>query len=214
MSVEFELSAESRDGQGKGASRRLRRQGRLPAVIYGGGAEPQSISLEHREVAHQLKHEGFYSHILTVKLDGTDQQVVLRDLQRHPYKPQIMHMDLQRVTADEELTVRVPLHFVNESTAVGVKEQGGVVSHLMIDVEIACLPRHLPEFIEVDLAQLGMGESIHLSELKLPEGVSIPVLSHGEEYDQPVVNIHHARKVEEEEGEEGEGEEGPAEEGI
>ena len=207
MSVEFILNAEPRADQGKGASRRLRRAGKVPAVLYGGGKNPESLALLHQELKHQLNNEAFYSHILKLNIGDRQEQVILKDLQRHPYKPSVLHLDLQRVTADEQIRVHVPLHFINQNSAPGVKEQGGVVSHLMIDVEIACLPKDLPEFIEVDLANLSMGESIHLSELKLPEGVEIVQLIHGAESDMPVVSIHHARTAasEEEEAEAAEG---------
>lgn len=201
MSVAFELIAESRQGVGKGASRRLRRAGRVPAVLYGGNKAPESLSFDHNEIVKQLQHEGFYSHILSITVGSRKESAILKDLQRHPYKPAILHLDLQRVSADEKIRVHVPLHFINEQTAKGVKQEGGVVSHLLIDVEVACLPKDLPEFIEVDLSELGLGESIHLSELKLPEGVEVVALSHGAEYDVPVVNIHHARRAAEEAGE-------------
>ena len=202
MSVAFELNAEPRNDVGKGASRRLRRQGRLPAVLYGANKDPETLSLEQREVLRQLGNEAFYSHILQVKIGPRTEQAILRDLQRHPYKPIILHVDLQRVTADAKIRVHVPLHFINEDIAPGVKLQSGVVSHMRIDVEIACLPKDLPEFIEVDLANLNMGESISLSELKLPDGVEIVELAHGAEYDAPVVSIHgqKAAAPEEEEG--------------
>ncbi len=205
MSVAFELIAEPRQDVGKGASRRLRRTGRVPAVLYGGNKAPESLSLDHNEIVKQLKHEGFYSHILNISVGSRKESAILKDLQRHPYKPTILHMDLQRVSADEAIRVHVPLHFINEQTAKGVKQEGGVVSHLMIDVEVACLPKDLPEFIEVDLSDLGLGESIHLSELKLPEGVEVVALTHGAEYDVPVANIHHARRAAEETGEDEEG---------
>lgn len=204
MSVDFELNAEPRNAIGKGASRRLRREGRIPAILYGGGQQPESLSLEHREVLKQLDNEAFYSHILTINLGSRVERAILRDLQRHPFKPTVLHMDFQRITADEKLRVNVPLHFLNEGHARGVKQQGGVISHLLIDVEVSCLPKDLPEFIEVDLADLGLGESIHLSELKLPEGVEIVQLSQGPEHDVAVVSIYHSRTASaEEEGEAG-----------
>ncbi len=202
MSVEFELNAEPRDDLGKGASRRLRRQGRVPAVMYGAGGDVRALSLHHNEVMHQLQNDAFYSHILNVKIGSQEERAILRDLQRHPFKPAILHMDLQRVTAHEKLRMRVPLHFLNEESARGVKEEGGVISHLMIDLEVTCLPKDLPESIEVDVADLGLGDSIHLSELKLPEGVEIPELVHGPEHDLAVVNVHHRRIETEEEEEE------------
>lgn len=206
MSVEFVLNAEPREERGKNASRRLRREGRVPAVLYGGGQAPEGLSLEQSQIKQQLNNEAFYSHILQINIGSRQEQAILRDLQRHPFKPLALHLDLQRVTADEEIRVHVPLHFIHENIARGVKEQGGVISHLMIDVEVSCLPNDLPEFIEVDVANLGIGESIHLSELKLPAGVEIVPLAQGPEYDVPVVSIHHARTAAaEEEAEAAEG---------
>lgn len=200
MSIDFVLNAEKRDDQGKGASRRLRRAGRVPGILYGGGAEPQPISLDHNEMIRNTEHEAFYSHILTVKLDGKDVQALLKDMQRHPAKPRITHVDLLRVQANKPVRVHVPLHFIDEKTAPGVKDQGGVVSHHLIEVEVECLPKHLPEYIEVFCGRLTVGDAVHLSDLALPEGVKLVALSHGdiEEHDQPVVSIHHARVTSEE----------------
>lgn len=200
MSAEFELTALPRDEQGKGASRRLRREGRVPAVIYGAGQAPEVVSLEHRELSHNLEHEAFYSHVLKIKLGERVETAILRDLQRHPYKPVILHVDLQRVAADQKIHVHVPLHFVNEEASVGVKQQGGAVSHHLIEVDVACLPGQLPEFIEVDLAGLEVGQSLHLSDLVLPEGIELTALTHGTHADQVVVSIHAARGGAEEEG--------------
>ncbi|MDX1253388.1 MAG: 50S ribosomal protein L25/general stress protein Ctc [Gammaproteobacteria bacterium] len=188
MSISFELNAEVRHDLGKGASRRLRRDDKVPAVLYGAGKEATYINLSHNEVAKRLAHEAFYSHILTLKLDGQTERAVLKDIQRHPSKPRVMHMDFQRISENEEIRMHVPLHFINADIAPGVKQGGGIVSHLMIDVEIACLPRNLPEFIEVDLKDLQVGGSVHLSDLKLPHGVEITALSHGD--DRPVASIH------------------------
>lgn len=190
MSVEFELQAEPRPDVGKGASRRLRRQGLLPAVLYGGGQPPEALSLQHNEVRQQLANEAFYSHILNVNIGARTEQAILRDLQRHPYKPAILHLDLQRVSAHEKLRVHVPLHFVNEDICRGVKQQGGSISHHRIEVEVSCLPKDIPEFIEVDLIEVGIGEAIHLSELSLAAGVEIVELGYGPEYDVPVVSVH------------------------
>lgn len=186
--VSFELDAEIRTDEGKGASRRLRRENKIPAVIYGGNKAPQSISLAHNEVMHKLEHEAFYSHILTVNLEGKQQKAVLKDLQRHPSKPKLLHLDLQRVSATEKLHMNIPLHFINEDTSPGVK-QGGLISHQMNSVEVTCLAKHLPEFIEVDLGALELGHSVHLSDLKLPIGVELVELSHGPEHDLPVATI-------------------------
>jgi large subunit ribosomal protein L25 len=190
MAVSFEINAESRADRGTNASRRLRRQGRIPAVLYGGDGEPEALSLEHREVLRHLDKEAFYSQVLQVNIGSRKERAVLRGLQRHHYKPAVLHMDLQRITEDENVRVHIPLHFINQETAVGVKQQGGTVSHQRIEVEITCLPKDLPEFIEVDLKDLSIGENIYLSGLKLPEGVEIPELTQGPEYDVAVVSIH------------------------
>jgi large subunit ribosomal protein L25 len=203
MSVAFELHAEPRHDIGKGASRRLRRQGQIPAVLYGGGQPPQPLALEHRQVLQALENETFYSHILQIHIGSRTERAILRDLQRHPYKPAILHMDLQRITADEKVRVHVPLHFLNEANAIGVKQQGGSISHFKIEVEVSCLPKDLPEFIEVDLANLVIGESLFLSQLKLPDGVEIVELAHDPEHDVPVVSIRGQKAGGEEIGEAG-----------
>jgi large subunit ribosomal protein L25 len=188
MSI-FELEAESRSDMGKGASRRLRRDGMVPAIIYGGSDEPQTISLVHSEILKRLDHEGFYSHILTVNVGGQSVKAVLRDMQRHPSKALIMHMDFQRIDENQPIRVHVPLHFVGESVSRGVKA-GGMVSHDLNEVELEVLPRNLPEFLEVDISDLDVGESLHLSDLKLPEGGQLVELARGEDHDLLVVSIH------------------------
>ena len=199
MAISFNLSAELRSDKGKGASRRLRRLGKVPGILYGAGEPPVQLSFNHNEVQNGLSHEAFYSHILKIKVGSTEHQAIIKDLQRHPAKPVVMHLDFLRVKDDIEIRVHVPLHFKNEKEAVGVKQQGGVVSHNMIEVEIACLPRYLPEFIEIDIAALELNHALHLSDLKLPEGVRVVQLAYGEEHDLPVVSIHHPRiEVEEE----------------
>ncbi len=201
MSTTFELKAEPRGDLGKGASRRLRRAGKVPAILYGGGQEPQSLTLNHLDVLNQLKNEAVYSHVLTLKVGDRTESVVLRDLQRHPFKPTILHVDFFRVSADRKLSVHVPLHFINEEASRGVKQQGGVVSRALIDIEIACLPKDLPEFIEVDLLDLGMGEALHLTQISLPAGVELAGhIVPGSEQDAIVVSVHHAHG----------GDEGPA----
>ena len=197
MAISFELNAEIRDGAGKGASRRLRRTGKVPAILYGTGEAPQMLALDHNPVMHSLENEAFYSHILTVNVDGKSVRAVLKDLQRHPFKPIIMHLDLQRVSETEKLRMHVPLHFIGEDKAPGVKQAGGVASHLVTEVEVSCLPKHLPDFIEVDVSNLGLNETVHLSNLPLPEGVELVALLHGKEYDLPVVSIHIPRVVQE-----------------
>ena len=191
MSNEFLLNAESRSDTGKGASRRLRRlQERVPGILYGGEAEPQMISVELRELKKALENEAFYSHILTLKLDGANVQAVLRDMQRHPAKGHPLHVDLLRVDKTHKITMNVPLHFINEESSIGVKKQGGEIQHNFAEVEVSCLPQHLPEFIEVDMANAEMDTVIHLSDLKLPKGVELTQLALGEDHDQPVAAVH------------------------
>ncbi|GBE11446.1 50S ribosomal protein L25 [bacterium BMS3Abin12] len=193
MEAEFILNAELRSDKGKGASRRLRHANKVPAILYGGDGESTSLTLDHNEILQRLRHEAFYSHVLTVKMPGRQEKAILRDLQRHPSKQQILHVDLQRVSEAEAIHVHVPLRFTGADVSPGVKQSGGVVSHQMVEVEVECLPADLPEFIEVDLSDLELGGAIHLSELKLPEGVSVVELMHGAEHDQPVTSIHARR---------------------
>lgn len=190
---DFEITAERRVDTGKGASRRLRRADKVPAIVYGAGAEPVNIQLHHTSLMHQTEHEAFYSHVLTLKLDGTTQRVVLKDMQRHPYRPLITHVDLQRVAEDAMLTMRVPIHFINQDKCVGVKLSGGAISHHLNDVEVICLPKDLPEFIAVDLADMNLGDTIHLSELTVPANVQFAVIAHGGDAMQPVVSVHAPR---------------------
>jgi large subunit ribosomal protein L25 len=192
MTKQFELVAERRNEIGKGASRRLRRlQAKVPGILYGGSEAALPLLIEHRFLTKALENEAFYSHILTIKIDGKEQKAILRDLQRHPYKPHILHFDLQRVSAHEKIHMQVPLHFVGEEEAPGVKESEGVVSHLMASIEIRCLPGDLPEFIEVDISKLGLDESLHLSQLVLPKGVEFETAVQPEsDRDVAVVSIH------------------------
>ena len=213
MAISFELNAEPRTDMGKGASRRLRHAGKVPAIIYGGDKAPEALTLSHNELLRNLEHEAFYSHILTINSGGSSTSAILRDLQRHPSKPVILHVDLQRVTADEELRTQVPLHIIGEDTCPGIKA-GGLVSHDQTEVEVECLPKHLPEFIEVDISAMEVGDTLHLSDLKVPEGVTLLELVRGEDHDLGVVSIHAKRgggdEAEAEGGEEagaGEGEE-------
>jgi large subunit ribosomal protein L25 len=193
----FDVIAEERTDMGKGASRRLRRAGLVPAIVYGSDAEPQSLSLSHNEVQKHLAHEAFYSHILNLKVGGNTTKVVLRDLQRHPGKPIILHMDFQRIDAKKPIRVQVPLHFIGGDIAVGVKA-GGMVSQEKTEVAIDVLPGDLPEYIEVDISALDIGDSLHLSDLKLPASAVLLELAKGEEHDQPVVAIHEQKRAEEE----------------
>ena len=209
MSQEFVIEAFPRDDQGRGASRRLRREERkIPAIIYGAGKEATPIAIWHNELKKALENEAFFSHVLTVELNGKKESVILKDLQRHPYKPILTHADFLRVDKDHEIHVNVPLHFVNEETAPAIKLHGGVANHQINEVEVICLPQNLPEFIEVDMATVDMDEVIHLSDLKLPKDVKIAALQQGEDHDLPVVAIHKPRgtKVDDEaeDGEEGE----------
>jgi len=207
MSESFDVTAQSRTDKGKGASRRLRRVGLVPAVVYGGRQEPEMISLNHNELVHQLEQESFYSHVLNLKVaDSAPTRVVLKDLQRHPAKPFILHADFQRISADEKIRMVVPVHFDNEANAKGVK-MGGAVSHNLTEVEITCLPKDLPEFIAIDMAPLEIGDIVHLSELPLPAGVE---LAHAPDPDVPVVIVHGARPDISEEPEEEGGEEAEA----
>lgn len=196
MRENFELTAETRSDKGKGASRRLRHADKVPAILYGGGKEPTSVTVGHNELIRHLAHEAFYSHILTVKLDGQEEKAILRDLQRHPSKPRILHMDLQRVSATEKIRMRIPLHFIGADIAPGVKQSGGIVSHLLNDVEVSCLAADLPEYIEADLSNLKLGDALHLSDLKPPTGVELVALAHAD--DRPVASIHMPRAAVEE----------------
>ena len=208
MSNEFLLNAEIRSDAGKGASRRLRRlQDRVPGILYGGEAEPQMISVELRELKKALENEAFYSHILTLKVDGKDVQAVLRDLQRHPAKGVPTHADFLRVDKTHKITMNVPLHFINEAGSIGVKKQGGEIQHNVSEVEVSCLPQNLPEFIEVDMAGVELNAIVHLSDLKLPKGVELTQLALGEDHDQPVAAIHAPKVRASADDEDGEGEE-------
>ncbi|PCJ46111.1 MAG: 50S ribosomal protein L25/general stress protein Ctc [Gammaproteobacteria bacterium] len=198
----FVIKAELRDESGKGASRRLRHKGKVPAILYGDGKKPQSLTLDHNEIIQHLEHEAFYSHILTLVANGKKQRAIVRDIQRHAFKPKIMHMDFQRINSRTKLTVHVPLHFLNEDICIGFKA-GGIISHQINELEVSCFPKDLPEFIEVDLAALDIGDSVHISEVTLPKDVVSVALSHGDEsHDSPVASILHRGGAEETEVEE------------
>lgn len=213
----FELNVEKRTAQGRAANRHLRRQGKMPAVLYGGKGEPLMLSVDRDDLDHHLDNEAFYSHIIKINVAGGEtEDAVLRDLQRHPSRPFVQHMDLLRVVAGEALRMHVPLHFSGEEDCPGVKEEGGIMQHSMNDVEVECLPRNLPEYIEVDCSALSVGDALHLSELTLPEGVELVDLMH--ETDRTVVSVQLPRaaiELEEEEAAEAEAaaEEAAAEEG-
>ena len=202
MADKFDLIAEFREDIGKGASRRLRRQGMVPAIIYGAGRPTRSITFDHNKVIKQLENESFYSSVLNIKVGDRSQAVILKDMQRHPAKRLIMHMDFQRIVEDEVIRMNVPIHLVNTDIAVGVKQGGGSVSHLMTDVEVVCLPRNLPEYLEIDIADLELDEMRYISDIPLPEGVEIPALAQGDEANRPVVSIHIIKEVVIEEEEE------------
>lgn len=191
---EHNISATSRKDEGKGASRRLRHAGLIPAVIYGGDAAPQSIQLEHEKTWLASQHEWFYSSILDLNVDGKVQKALLRDIQRHPFKQIIMHIDFQRVDENKALRTAVPLHFVNEDKSPAGKSAEVVVTHELNEVVVECLPKDLPEFIEIDLSDLAVGAIVHLSDLKLPAGVSIPELKLGKEHDLAVVIAKHGKE--------------------
>ncbi|MGI1680114.1 MAG: 50S ribosomal protein L25/general stress protein Ctc [Cellvibrionaceae bacterium] len=199
MSDAFTLIAQPRENVGKGASRRLRRENSLvPAIIYGGKKKPENISLLHKDFVKQLENEAFYSHIITIKQGDSSQDVILKDLQRHPAKPLIIHADFMRVSKTKKLQTKVPLHFLNEEKCTGVKVQGGVVSHSISELDISCLPGDLPEYIEVDLMDVEIGQTVHISDLKLPKGVESVELSHGEDHDLPVASINKPKAIKEE----------------
>ncbi len=201
MSTAFELNADVRDQTGTSAIRRIRRSGKVPAVIYGAGQNNKNLLLDHLEVLHKLEVESFHSAIITIKTADGEDQAILRDVQMHPYKPQVLHLDFQRVSATEELRINVPLHFLGEDVAPGVKMQGGIMSHLVNDVEISCLPSALPGYLEVDVSHLELHDSVKLSDIELPEGVELVALAHGGE-DQAVATVLAPRVAEIEEVEE------------
>jgi large subunit ribosomal protein L25 len=193
MKTSFELDAEFRDAEGKGASRRLRRANKVPAILYGGHREPRALALDHTKLMLMLDNERFYSTIISLKVGDVSQAAVLKDVQRHPAKNAVMHVDLQRVLENEKIRIAIPLHFKGEGVAPGVK-LGGVVSHLRNEIEVSCLPKDLPEFVDVDISGLEINQMLYLADLKVPEGVEIPELSHGR--NSPVVSVHHARAEE------------------
>ena len=191
--MQIEISASKRTLQGKGASRRLRGSGKVPGIIYGGNSQAQAIELDHNNLYHKLKLEAFHASILSLDLDGKKEQVLLRDLQMHPFKLQVQHIDFQRVDLNKKVHMKVPLHFINADIAPGVKVSGGIVSHILSELDVSCLPKDLPEFISVDLSNLTSISSLHLSDLSLPQGVEIPALIRGENL--PVATIIIPRAV-------------------
>jgi large subunit ribosomal protein L25 len=194
MATKHEIPAEGRNDEGKGASRRLRRAGKVPAIVYGNSKDPASIQLDHNTALLASQNEWFYSAILDLNLDGATQRVLLRDMQRHPFKPQLLHLDFQRVDENKAIRIRVPLHFLNQEKSPAGKMAGVLISHAITDIEIACLPKDLPEFVAVDLGELKVGDIVHLSDVKLPEGVEIPELRLGKEHDSAVVTAQELKE--------------------
>ena len=194
MKISFEVNAEPRNDQGKGASRRLRHAGKVPAILYGGHAEPRSLALEHEKLRLVIGDERFYSSIISVNVGAEKQPAIVKDVQMHPAKNAVVHIDLQRVLENETIRLHLPIHFKNESIAPGVKTQGGVVSHHLADIEVVCLPKDLPEYFEADLSQMNLNDSLYLADLALPAGVTITELAHG--HNLAVVSIHSPRAAE------------------
>jgi len=194
MRIAFELSAEPRNDQGKGASRRLRHSGKVPAILYGAHVEPTRLSLEHHKLMALVTDEKFYSSIISIKVGGQQQPAVVKDVQMHPARNAVLHVDLQRVLENEKIRLYVPIHFKGEAAAPGVKTQGGVVSHHMADLEVVCLPKDLPEYIELDLSGMNLNDSLYVSDIKMGPGVTISALAHGA--NPPVVSIHAPRVAE------------------
>jgi len=197
--MSIELNATKRDVKGKGASRRLRHANTFPAIVYGSGKEPESITLLQKDIQHKLPDETFYTQVLSLNIEGTAEDVLVRDIQHHPYKMDVLHMDFIRVRADVAVHVTIPLHFLGADVAPGVKEEGGAISHVMMEVEVECLPKNIPTSIEVDISEMHLGDIIHLSELKMPAGVSVLAILHDAEHDTAVVNIHVAKTISDEE---------------
>jgi large subunit ribosomal protein L25 len=191
MSNDFKLNVTVRDDMGKGASRRLRRlANELPAIVYGGKNPPQKISLLHKDLNHALQNEAFYSHIITLSIEGKNEEVILKDLQRHPAKPIILHADFLRVNKTQKFTTKVPIHFINEDICNGVKIGGGNITRSMTELDISCLPSDLPEYIEVDVAEVEIGQILHISDIKLPSGVESVALGYGEDRDSPIFTVN------------------------
>jgi large subunit ribosomal protein L25 len=193
MSNQIDLVADYREDTGKGSSRRLRHEGKVPAIVYGGGRPPRNIMLNEASLLRQVQNESFFSSILTVKVGDRAQACILKDIQVHPAKRRILHLDLQRIVANEKIRMEIPLHFIGEDTCPGVKLNGGTISHLITEVEISCLPANLPEFIEVDLSAMQLDDIVHLSDLKVPAEVEIIELAQGEGHDQPVARCQMLR---------------------
>ncbi len=194
MRIAFELSAEPRNDQGKGASRRLRHSGKVPAILYGAHAEPTRLALEHHKLLALVSDEKFYSSIINIQVGAQQQPVIVKDVQMHPARNAVVHVDLQRVLEHEKIRLHLPIHFRGEAAAPGIKTQGGVVSHHMADMEVVCLPKDLPEHIELDLSGMSLNDTLYVSDIKVPPGVTISALAHGA--NPPVVSIHAPRVAE------------------
>lgn len=198
MADKIMLSAEPRSDVGKGASRRLRRlAAKVPAIVYGGGQDPRMLSLSHRELVKAMEAEAFYSQVLELQVNGESISTIVKAVQRHPSKPQIMHVDFQRIRADQEIHVSIPIHLLNEEQCKGVRLENGHITQQIMEVEVTCLPAALPEYFEIDVADLGVGDTIHLSDLQVPEGVTLSQLAHGEDHDQPILSVEAARVISE-----------------
>ena len=197
MSTNFTINAKSREDTGKGASRRLRRlTGEVPAIIYGGKKDAEKISILHKDITKALENDAVYSSIISLSIDGKAEDTIIKDIQRHPAKQIILHMDFFRVSKTTKLQTRVPLNFINEDTCVGVKLGGGLIAHTMTDIEVSCLPKDLPESIDVDMAEVDVGQIVHLSDLTLPDGVESVSLSQGADYDLTVATVNKQKAVE------------------
>ena len=217
MAEKIDLIAENREDSGKGASRRLRRSGKIPAIIYGAGEPARALVFDRNSLLRQMENESFFSSVLTVQVNGKEQAAIVKDLQRHPALETVLHVDLQRIVADEKIRMKVPLHFLNEETAVGVKLGGGTVSRMQTEVEVSCLPKDLPEYLGVDVEDMELDQMLYLSDIKLPEGVELTDLTAEQPRNDPIVTIHIlmiAEEPEEVEGEELEGEELEGVEGV
>ena len=205
MSTNFTINAKSREDTGKGASRRLRRlTGEVPAIIYGGKKDAEKVSILHKDITKALENDAVYSSIISVSIDGKAEDTIIKDIQRHPAKQIILHMDFLRVSKTTKLQTRVPLNFINEDTCVGVKLGGGLIAHTMTDIEVSCLPKDLPESIDVDMAEIDVGQIVHLSDLTLPDGVESVSLSQGTDYDLTVATVNKQKAVETDEPSESE----------
>ena len=197
MSTNFTINAKSREDTGKGASRRLRRlTGEVPAIIYGGKKDAEKISILHKDITKALENDAVYSSIISLSIDGKAEDTIIKDIQRHPAKQIILHMDFLRVSKTTKLQTRVPLNFINEDICVGVKLGGGLIAHTMTDIEVSCLPKDLPESIDVDMAEVDVGQIVHLSDLTLPDGVESVSLSQGADYDLTVATVNKQKAVE------------------